>query len=107
MRWYRAILYVSVQVGTDETCNPVCEIIPTGDYVLVRTAPWTRSHVSTEGNQFDMVSRTFLTKSPSSKLEGVSEIEVAGVAYKVEGVSHDGRETVIKVGRCDKSWGSG
>ena len=38
MRWYRALTYKRVQVGIDETRNPVFELQDTGESILVRTA---------------------------------------------------------------------
>lgn len=107
MKWYRAELLASVQVGVDETHNPAYETLPTGKHVLVRVAPWSRSHVSTEGNGFDMVERTFLTKAPASSFDGISAIEMGGARYDIERVMIDGGQTAVRVRRCDKPWDSG
>lgn len=106
MRWYKAELFASVQVGIDATRNPICEVVPTGRSVLVRTAPWARTHVAVDGNGFDVIERTYLTKSPASAFDGVGVIRVAGEAYDIERVTRDGPQTAVKVRRCDKQWES-
>lgn len=106
MRWYRAELCASVQIGTDATRNPICEVVPTGRSVLVRTAPWARTHVAVDGNNFDVIERTYLTKSPASAFDGIAVVMVAGESYEIEHVTRDGPQTAVKVRRCDKPWES-
>ena len=106
MRWYRAELCASVQIGTDATRNPICEVVPTGRSVLVRTAPWARTHVAVDGNGFNVIERTYLTKSPASAFEGIAVVMVAGESYGIEHVTRDGPQTAVKVRRCDKPWES-
>ena len=91
MRWYRALIYKRVQVGTDETRNPVFELQETGDSILVD---------ATDGNQFDMVQRTFLTKSRPELLQDVVAIKVRGVLYEVESMTQEAMPTAVRVKRC-------
>lgn len=100
MRWYRALTYRRVEVGTDETRNPVFELQETEHPILIRTALWVPSHDSTSGNQFDMVRRTFLTKSKPELLEGIAAIKVSGVLYEVEDMTHEAASTAVRVKRC-------
>lgn len=100
MRWYRATTYRRVEVGKDATRNPVTELRETGESVLVRTPPWSAERDDTDGNRFDMVNRTFLTKASPKLLEGIAAVRVRGVLYSVEGVNHDAPTTAIRVGRC-------
>lgn len=100
MRWYRAETYRNTMTGTDETHNPTYELQPTGETILVRSAPWKPSHDSTEGNQFDMVQRTFLTRARPDLLDGVVAIKVRGALYEVTGMNHEAVPTAISVRRC-------
>lgn len=100
MRWYRALTYKRVQVGTDETRNPVFELQETGDSILVRTALYAPTHDATDGNQFDMVQRTFLTKSRAELLQDVVAIKVRGVLYEVESMTQEAMPTAVRVKRC-------
>lgn len=100
MRWYRADTYRRVQMGTDATRNPVTELRATGEHVLVRTPPWSAERDDTDGNRFDIVRRTFLTKASPSLLEGIEAVKVRGALYTVEGVSHEASVTAISVRRC-------
>lgn len=100
MRWYRAITYRRVEVGKDATRNPVTELRETDESILVRTPPWSSERDETEGNRFDMVRRTFLTKASAKLLEGVAAIRVRGALYTVDGVNHEAHTTAISVRRC-------
>lgn len=100
MRWYRAITYERVEVGVDATRNPVTELRETGESILVRTPPWSAEAGGSDGNRFDMVNRTFLTKASAKLLDGIAAIRVRGVLYAVDGVNGDAHVTAISVSRC-------
>lgn len=102
MRWYRAVAYARVEVGKDETRNPVTNLVETGKSILVRAAPWAPTTSETEGNRFDMVSRTFLTKASPSLLEGAAAIKVRGALYEIDHINHEAPTTAISVRRCVK-----
>lgn len=99
MRWYRALAYKRVQVGTDEMRNPIYELKEEGT-ILVRAALYAPVHDATEGNQFDVESRTFLTRARCDLLDGVVAIKVHGVLYSVEGMTRDATPTALRVKRC-------
>ena len=100
MRWYDAHAYELVQIGTDDTRNPICELRPMDRVVLVRTAPVAPRHDANEGNRFDAIERTFLTKARKALLDGVAAIEVGGILYEVEGVAEWGDAIAIRAKRC-------
>lgn len=104
MKWYRARAFRREQTGTDELRNPVCSTVEAFDF-FVRLGPCHGVRSSTEGNAFDSVSRTLLTKRPSADFDGICNIEVRGCAYEVENVMRDGDTTVVSVKRC-KPWAS-
>lgn len=87
MRWYEATLYGLEQTGTDATRNPICELAPKEGAVLVRTAPMAPRRDDEEGNRFDVLERTFLTKCAPSLLEDAAAVEVRGVLYDIVEVS--------------------
>jgi hypothetical protein len=100
MKWYEATVYERVQVGTDATRNPITELAETDTVILVRTAPMAPRHDATEGNQFDIVERTFLTKAQKSLVEGAAALMVGGELYEVEHVAEWGDPIAIRVKRC-------
>ena len=100
MRWHRAPTYRRVEVGVDETRNPVTELRATGESVLVRHAPWIAADDETAGNAFGMVSRTFITKARPDLLEDVDAIEVGGRVYEVTGMTRGAATTAIKAERA-------
>lgn len=100
MRWYRAYTYHREVVGTDETRNPVTELVETGDSILVRTPPWMREKDDTEGNRFDVISRTFLTKAKPELLKGVAAVKIGEKLYTVEGMTHEAPTVTLSVRRC-------
>ena len=102
MKWFRAILYERVEAGRDATNNPVYELQATDKTILVRTAPQAPSRDSTEGNRFDLVNRTFLTKAQMSLLENIAAIEVGGILYSLESVSAWDAPIALKVKRTLK-----
>lgn len=102
MKWYRAIIYERVETGRDATHNPVYELQATDKTILVRTAPQAPSRDDTEGNRFDLVSRTFLTKAHTSLLEDAAAVEVNGVLYSLESVSAWDTPIALKVKRTLK-----
>lgn len=87
MMWHEAALYERVRVGADATRNPVFELSDTGSAILVRAAPAAPRKEAVEGNGFDALERTFLTKCAPSRLEGAAAIEVRGSLYEICGVS--------------------
>lgn len=102
MKWYRAKIYERVETGRDATNNPVYELQATDKTILVRTAPQVSKRDNTEGNRFDLVNRTFLTKAQMSLLDGAAAIEVAGVLYSLESVSSWEAPVALKVKRTLK-----
>ena len=96
MRWYKAIAYKSVQIGIDELKNPICNIQKAFEF-SVRFTPYVPTHDQTDGNKFDLVSRTFFTRLPASSLSDVVEISVKGERYSVDDLMIDGRYTAIRV----------
>lgn len=100
MRWYRALVYRRSIIDTDETYNTITELQATGESILVRTAPYTSSEDATEGNRFDMIERTFLTKAAPSRLSGIDALLVQGSLYEVEGMSAGAPVTAMRVRRC-------
>lgn len=99
MRWYRAPTYRRVEVGVDETRNPVMKLFPTGESILVRTAPARPERDDTSGNRSDSMRRTFVTPAKPSMLDGVEAIEVRGLMYEVESVTGDASPAVITARR--------
>lgn len=102
MKWYRAKIYERVETGRDATNNPVYELQATDKTILVRTAPQTPNRDNTEGNRFDLVNRTFLTKAQMSLLEDAAAIEVDGILYSLESVSAWDAPIALKVKRTLK-----
>lgn len=102
MKWYRATIYENVETGRDKTNNPIYELQATDKSILVRTAPQAPDRENTEGNRFDLVNRTFLTKAQMSLLEGAAAIEVCGVLYSLESVSTWDAPIALKVKRTLK-----
>lgn len=100
MKWFRATTYKRVQTGTDATRNPVYELQATGDSILVRSAPCSPSRDSTDGNAFDLIERTFITRAAPEFLEGIAAIEVGGVLYGFDGMMRDAAPTAMRVRRC-------
>jgi hypothetical protein len=88
-----------VEVGFDETRNPVMELVPTGESILVRTAPARPERDDTSGNRSDSMRRTFVTPAKPSMLDGVEAIEVRGLMYEVESVTGDASPAVITARR--------
>ena len=99
MKWYEATVYERVEVGTDATRNPIYELNETPTKLLVRTAPKAPRHDATEGNQFDIVERTFLTKARKSLLEGAAALEIGGELYEIEHVAEWQEPIAIRVKR--------
>ncbi len=99
MRWYRAPTHRRVKVGVDETRKPVMELVPTGESILVRTAPARPERDDTAGNRSDGLRRTFVTPAKPSMLDGVEAIEVKGLMYEVESVTGDASPVVITARR--------
>lgn len=97
MRWYRAKTYALAVVGTDATRNPVTELRETGNEILARSAPWAATHTATDGNGFDLVERTLLTKASQELLEGIAAIEYRGTLYEVVNVNHEAPTAAITV----------
>lgn len=104
MKWYRAKAFRREQTGTDELHNPVCSTVEAFDF-FVRLGPFHGVHSGTEGNAFDSVARTLLTKRPATDFADVCGVEVKGASYEVENVMADGDATVVSVKRC-KPWAS-
>lgn len=104
MKWYRATAYRREQTGTDELRNPVCSTVEAFDF-FVRLGPAHKVRNDTEGNAFDSVSRSLLTKRPAADFDDVCNVEVRGCSYEVENVMRDGDTTVVGVKRC-KPWAS-
>lgn len=102
MKWFRAKIYERVETGRDATNNPVYELQATDKAILVRTAPQEPSRDDTEGNRFDLVNRTFLTKAKMSLLENAAAIEVGGILYSLESVSAWDAPIALKVKRTLK-----
>lgn len=102
MRWYRATLYERAVVGTDATRNPVTELRATGQQVLVRTAPAAPAPAGTDGNRFDAVRRTFVTRASAAALDGAAAIEVRGRLYAIDSVTSEASPTVISASRTEK-----
>ena len=100
MKWYEATVYERVQTGTDATRNPTYELSETDTVILVRTAPMSPRHDSTEGNQFDIVERTFLTKASKSLLEGAAALEIGDDLYEIERIAEWGDPIALRVKRC-------
>ena len=71
----------------------------------MRLGPFHGVRNGTEGNAFDSVSRSLLTKRPSADFDGICNVEVKDCAYEVENVMRDGDTTVVSVKRC-KPWAS-
>lgn len=88
-----------MEVGVDETRNPVMELVPTGESILVRTAPARPERDDTSGNRSDSMRRTFVTPAKPSMLDGVEAIEVRGLMYEVESVTGDASPAVITARR--------
>ena len=99
MRWYRAPTHRRVEVGFDEMRNPVMKLVPTGESILVRTAPARPERDDTSGNRSDSMRRTFVTPAKPSMLDGVEAIEVRGLMYEVESVTGDASPAVITARR--------
>lgn len=99
MKWNRAIAYERVQIGEDDTHNPVYELQAKEETILVRTALYAPVQDNTEGNRFDMVHRTFLTRARPELLEGVVAIKIHGVLYDIEGMTYDATPTALRVKR--------
>lgn len=99
MKWSRAILCEKNQTGTDETHNPIFEVVETEKHIQVRTALWIPTHDSAEGNQFDEERRTFLTKARRNLLDDVFALKVRGVLYEIESIMEDSSPIVIRVKR--------
>ncbi len=104
MKWYRATALKREQTGTDELRNPICSTVDAFDF-FVRFGPAHRVRSDTEGNAFDSVSRSLLTKRPATDFSGVCGVKVRGASYEVENVTTDGETTVVGVKRC-KPWDS-
>ncbi|WP_322152992.1 hypothetical protein [Paratractidigestivibacter sp.] len=102
MKWYGATAYKSEQTGEDELHNPVCSTVEAFGF-FVRLGPSHKVRSDTEGNAFDSVSRSLLTKRPSADFDGICNVEVRGCSYEVENVMRDGDTTVVSVKRC-KPW---
>lgn len=100
MRWYEADAYKSVQIGEDELHNPICHLEKAFTF-SIRIAPFIPTHDQTEGNKFDLVSRTFFTRLLADKFDGVTAVGVNGQMYAVDDVMKDGSHTALRV-RCAK-----
>lgn len=96
MRWYEATAYESVQTGEDELHNPVCELKEQFTFD-VRYTPYVPTHDQTEGNKFDLVSRTFFTRLSPYQLKDVVAIKVKDQMYSVDDLMIDGTHTAIRV----------
>ena len=100
MKWLRALIYERKEVGVDDTNNPITELTETDRSILVRSGMWKPMHDSTEGNQFDFVERTFLTKAKPELLDGAVALKVHGVVYTVESITCESNPIAIRVKRC-------
>lgn len=96
MRWYEATAYESVQTGEDELHNPVCKLKEAFTFG-VRYTPYVPTHDQTEGNNFDLISRTFFTRLHVKQLNGVVAIKVKDQMYSVDDLMVDGVYTAIRV----------
>lgn len=100
MKWYEATIYERVEIGVDATRNPIYELNETLRTVLVRSAPMAPRHNSTEGNEFDVVERTFLTKAKKALLEDAAALAVDGELYEIERIAEWQDPIAIRVKRC-------
>lgn len=100
MKWYRADTYRRVRVGTDATRNPVTRLEPTGESILVRTAPWATRDGGGDGNRYDEAERTLLTMADPSLLDGVAALGMGGELYEVVRVTRGATPAAVTVGRC-------
>lgn len=96
MRWYEAIAYKSIQTGEDELHNPVCKLEEAFTF-SVRHTPYVPTHDQTEGNNFDLVSRTFFTRLDAKQFDGVVSVKVKNQMYSVDDLMVDGIYTAIRV----------
>ena len=104
MKWYKSTLFERIQVGLDDTRNPIYALEECEKPCLVRTAPWAARHIDNDGNNFDVIERTFLTKCTAVDFTKVAAIVVCGEHYTVERVSY-GEAIALTVKRC-KPWES-
>lgn len=98
MKWHKAKTFRLEQTSTDELGIPVEELVETGDEILVRSAPWKPIHDSTEGNEFDYVERTFITRAKAELLDGIDAIQVGDTLYEVKGITRESNPKMIRVG---------
>ena len=96
MRWYEAIAYKSIQTGEDELHNPVCKLEEAFTF-SVRHTPYVPTHDQTEGNNFDLVSRTLFTRLDAKQFDGVVSVKVKNQMYSVDDLMVDGIYTAIRV----------
>ena len=96
MRWYEAIAYKSIQTGEDELHNPVCKLEEAFTF-SVRHTPYVPTNDQTEGNNFDLVSRTFFTRLDAKQFDGVVSVKVKNQMYSVDDLMVDGIYTAIRV----------
>lgn len=94
MRWYEAKLYALQPVGVDQLGKDVCEPSMIGT-VFVRPAPWGTTAQENEGNAYDYVRRTFVSKAAHGIFDGLAYIEVQGEQYEVKEVSRSLNMTVV------------
>ena len=87
MRWFEAIVYKRAQVDVDGVKNPVYELQPTDTPILVRTAPISPRENSTEGNEFHIIERTFLTKAQKALVEDAVVLEIGSERYDIERIA--------------------
>lgn len=99
MQWFEASVFERAETGKDVLGHPTTELADAGRTVLVRVAPWSAARDSEDGNWFDSIERTFLTKAAPSLLEGCAALSVNGALYEVEGINGDARTTAIKAKR--------
>lgn len=98
MKWHKAKTFRREETSIDELGISVRELVETGDEILVRAAPWKPIHDSTEGNEFDYVERTFLTRAKPELLEGIEAIQVGDLLYEVKSITHESNPVAIRVG---------
>lgn len=100
MRWYEANVYALKEVGRDVVGTAVCEPELTGT-VLVRPTPWgTTPEDGNEGNAYDYVRRTFLTRAPHEAFAGSVYIETMGERYTVKKMAYSLGMSMIVAERC-------
>lgn len=95
MRWYEAKVFALEEVKRDTVGTAVCEPVQTGT-VLVRPAPWNTSEgEGDEGNAYECVRRTFMTKASHEAFADVAYIEVGCKRYEVKKLGYSLGMTLV------------